>query len=259
MTNKLLVSICSAVLAFAVTSNADVIKITGVDNGSIAYISETGSSLPLSGPSYTGGVYTGLYNAVDLTTGQSWLTYCIDPIGDINIGDSWTANLTTGTQLATGSAGVLSTPAYGSTSNVTAEKYEMISYLADKYYYDLTSANPMANTNNGSTAITDRNDLSLAFWEISRDFNGNQNSLNLSSGNFQVTSGDLTYTNKLLSDAFGSLTNPLPKDFNLAVYAPTQRPSQEFLTFNVPEPGMLSLLGMSLLGMLGFAISRKRK
>jgi hypothetical protein len=249
----------SVILLSIVAANADIIQITGVDNGSIAYISEAAAPGLFGGSGYTGGVYTGLYNAVDLTTGQTWLTYCIDPIGDINIGNEWNANLTTGSQLATGTAGILSDVTYGGTKDVTAEKYEMISYLADKYYYDLTSANPMANTNNSSTAITDRNDLSLAFWEISRDFNGNQNSLNLSSGNFQVTSGDLSYTNTLLSNAFGSLTNPLPKDFNLAVYAPTIRPSQEFLTFNVPEPGMLSVLGVSLLGMLGFAISRRRK
>lgn len=208
MRNKVLLSIFLAVFAFAVTSNADIIKITGVDNGSVAYISETGTSLPLSGPSYTGGVYTGLYNAVDLTTGQSELTYCIDPIGDINIGDQWTADLTTGTQLATGTAGVLSTPAYGSTAAVTAQKYEMISYLADKYYYDLTSANPMANTNNSATAINDRSDLSLAFWEIDRDYDGTSGSLNLSAGNFKVTSGDLSFTQSLIADAYANHAPP---------------------------------------------------
>jgi PEP-CTERM motif len=247
-----------AVLAIVIAANADIIKITGVDNGTIANITEVGSSDPqFGGPSYSGGVYTGLYNAVDLTTGKSWLTYCIDPIGDIDIGDQWNTNLTTGSQLATGDAGILSTDAYGASSNVTVEKYEMISYLADKYYYDQTSSNPMAVTNNGSTAINDRNDLSLAFWEISRDFNGQSTSLNLSSGDFQVNSGDLTYTKTLLADAYNSLGKSPTVD--LAVYSPTQRPSQEFIALGVPEPGTLSIVGISLLGMVGFAALRRRR
>lgn len=260
MKKKFLPSIFSIVLAFVITSNADIIQITGVDNGSVEYVSIVGSSLYLGGSNYTGGVYTGLYNALDVTTNQAWLTYCIDPIGDINVGNQWNSIPTTGAQLATGTPGegVLSTAAYGNSPTVTVQKYEMISYLADKYYYDLSSSNPMANSNNGSTAINDRSDLSLAFWEIARDYDGTQSSLNLSGGNFAVTSGSLSFAQSLIADAYSNHGSKI----DMAVFCPTERPSQEFIAWRVPtvpEPGTLSLIGMSLLGLLGFAVSRKRK
>jgi hypothetical protein len=259
MRNKFFLSVSAIVLSFVIASNADIIKITGVGNGSIENVSIVGSSLSLGGPSYTGGVYTGLYNAVDVTTNKAWLTYCIDPIGEINVGNQWNANLLTGSTLQNGTAGVLSTAAYGSTpATVTKQKYDMIGYLANKYYYDLSSANPMANSNNSASAISARSDLSLAFWEISRDFNGDGTSLNLLDGKFKVTSGSLTYAQGLLNDAF--VNYKLNDNYNLTVFSPTERPSQEFIAFRqVPEPGMLSLLGISLLGILGFAAFRRKK
>jgi hypothetical protein len=258
MRNKLFLSISAIVLSFTIASNADVIKITGVTPGSYENVTIEGSLLPLSGPDVNGGVCTGLYDAIDVTTGVAWKTYCIDPIGDITLESQWNANLLTGADLQNGTAGVLSTPAYGSTALVTKQKYDMIGYLANKYYYDLSAANPMAISNNSDAAKSARSDLSLAFWEISRDFDGTGASLNLQNGNFKVTSGSLTYAQGLLNDA---LTNyKLNDNYNLTVFSPTQRPSQEFIAFRqVPEPGTLSLMGLSLLGILGFVSFRRKK
>jgi hypothetical protein len=265
MKKNFLVASLAVVLAFSLASKADIIQITGVDNGTVATISENGSSSGLGGPSYTGGVYTGLYNAVDLTTGQAWLTYCIDPIGDINIGNQWNANLTTGAQLANGYSGILDNQSYTGIANQTSpnqiviEKYEMLSYLADNYYYNTSSSNPMVNTSNTSTATGDRSELSLAFWEISRDFDGTAGSLNLGTGNFQATSGDNSYAKSLLSSAYLSLGQSGASNIDLSVFTPTQRPSQEFIALKVPEPGLLSLLGMSLLGLFGLVSFRRKK
>jgi hypothetical protein len=244
-----------AVLAFAVASNADLIKITGITPGSAERVSITGSSLAMGGPDFNGWAGTGLYTAVNLTTNQTWLTYCIDPVGEIDIGYEWNADLVTSSQLATGTAGILSQPAYGATAAVTIEKYQMIGYLANKYYYDLTAANPMANSNNTSTAIDKRSDLSLAFWEIARDYNGTQASLNLSGNNFKAY-GSLTFAQGLLGEAYDNRTSNIN---NLTVYTPTTRPSQEFIAISVPEPGSFILLGTGLLSLLGMMVVRRKK
>jgi hypothetical protein len=259
MKNKFLSSIFSAVFVFAIASNADMIKLTGIGNGSSESVSIVGSDQYLGGPNYSGGVLTGLYNALNETTNEAWLTYCIDPIGEIALQNSWNANLTTGAQLSSGNAGVLSTLAYSSglSAGVTIEKYQMISYLADKYYYDLTTSNPMANTNNSDAAISARSDLSLAFWEISRDFDGNSSSLNLGNGKFMAY-GDVSFAQGLVNEAYNNHNHSSAID--LMVFTPTQRPSQEFIAFRpVPEPGILSLIGITLLSMLGFAKFRRKK
>jgi hypothetical protein len=244
-----------AFLAFAGASNADFIKYNGVFDGSSESVGIVGSYGYLGGGSYTGGVYTGLYSATNLTTKQTWLTYCIDPIGEISPEDSWNANLITGSQLATGTAGVLSTPAYGSTTAaVTTEKYEMIGYLANKYYYDLTAANPMVNSYNTSTEKDKRSDLSLAFWEIARDYNGTQASLNLSGDNFKAY-GSLTFAQSLLDDAYTNHGSTI----NMMVYSPTTRHSQEFIAISVPEPGSFILFGTGLLSLFGLMAVRRKK
>lgn len=245
-----------ALCGLAISLNADIIKFNGVSDGSVEYVSIVGNSLPINNSSntgtYTGGVYTGLYNITDLTTNQSWKSFCIDPIGDIQSGNQWNANLVNGAMLATGNAGVLSNPCYanGLSSSITSDKYQMIGYLVNKYYYNPTNLNALG--------VSGRSDLSLAFWEIARDFNGQQSSLNLSAGNFRLTSGNLSVAQGFITDAYSAFSQGLTNNISMSVYSPTARPSQEFIAFKVPEPAAISLLGIGLT-ILGFAFRRNRR
>jgi hypothetical protein len=232
---------------FAVGANADVIKITGV-NSSTESVSIVGGPGDLGGPDGSGRVYTGLYTALNVTTGETWLTYCIDPIGEIRIGDSWDATYESGADLAAGE-GVLYEPAYTTNpaiaADVTKQKYAMISYLAEKYYYNV----------NGSNALgaSGRSELSLAFWEIARDYDGNVTSLNLAQGNFKSTTA--SSATALVLDAY----NYRNRQITMAVWSPTERPSQEFLTIKVPEPSTFSLLLLGMSCMAGFWGIRRKK
>ncbi|MDD5674067.1 MAG: hypothetical protein PHC61_07890 [Chitinivibrionales bacterium] len=229
----------------AIAAGADQIKIIGVGAGTIENVSIVGSVLPLGGPNYSGGVYTGLYDAVDLTTGKAWQTFCIDPIGDISIGAQWNTNLLTGSQLETGTMGVLSTPSYGTSAAVTQEKYEMIGYLAQKYYYTP-----------GALNASGLSDLSLAFWEIARDYNGNALSLDLTSGNFKVNSGDISVAQGFINDAAQNHGNSV----SMWVFSPTERPSQEFIALKaVPEPGCLGMILVGISSLVGLGLARRKK
>ncbi|HUI90901.1 MAG TPA: VPLPA-CTERM sorting domain-containing protein [Chitinivibrionales bacterium] len=245
-----------ALLLGATWVAADVIQLTGVADGTTKNFSiYMDPSQLMSGPQLVNAtVYTGLYDATDVTTGQSWETFCIDPIGDIKIGDSWASQLLTTTNLTGGTQGILSQPSYTQTNavpinnTITAEKYAMIGYLADQYYYNTDA----------SFNAADRSDLSLAFWEISRDYTGSRASMNLNNGNFQSVNSlsDQNFIGNLLDAAFSHRDD---NTYSLAVFSPTQRPSQEFLAFRVPEPALFCMLLTGLCALGGLGIARRRK
>jgi hypothetical protein len=244
---------CIAVLAGAVALSADVtIQYTGLSDVVVKNISIVGGAGDLGGSSYNGGVYTGLYNAKVVQTGQVWQTFCIDPIGEISPNVPWNATLLTTADLNSGK-GVLYTDAYGTNDSWAKDKYGMIAYLANTYYY---------NTNPAVDNAAERADLSLAFWEIARDYTGSYESMDLSSGNFKSTSGntsdDYTLVSNLIKEAFDNFDN---KDapYQMSVYSPTERPSQEFLAFRVPEPAMFGMLLTGLCALGGLGIVRRRK
>jgi hypothetical protein len=244
-------AVCAAVLTCWIAANADLvtIKLTGVaDNTTANFTVIPGSSSDMSGPTITNGTAcTGLYNATVTSNGvtQQWQTYCIDPIGDININATWNATLLTSTDLTSvNHAGVLYAGSYGSTPGITQEKYAMISYLANQYYY---------NTSAPINTAAGRSDLSLAFWEIARDYNG-AGTLDLGSGSFKSTSGNSIVTS-LLSDAYNHRSDQI----DLAVYRPADRPSQEFIAFKVPEPGTIGLLLTGLITLCGLSFARRGK
>lgn len=255
MKSALLQAACATVLLTAMVAIGDqvTIQLTGVSDGTIEnFTVYTDASQQMTGPTIVNGLaYTGLYNATVTTDGttESWKTFCIDPIGDVGINTTWKANLLTSTDLANGN-GVLYASSYTSElapekiSEITKEKYSMISYIADKYYY------------NADPAITPatRSDVSLAFWEIARDYNGTDPSLNLSTGKFQSTGGNQFITN-LLAEVLGYKDGTI----DMAVYSPTDRPSQEFLAFKVPEPATIGMLLTGLLAVFGLRYSLRRK
>jgi hypothetical protein len=243
-------AVCAAVLTCWIAANADLvtIKLTGVGDGTTENFSVyTNPALPMSGPTIVNATaYTGLYDAKVLETGEQWKTYCIDPVGDINIGSQWSAQLLTSDQLS-GGQGVLYQSSYGPNAASTAkEKYAMISYLANQYYY-----------NSNSLTAAQRSDLSLAFWEIARDYSGNDNrgSMNLAQGNFVSTSSINSFTTSLLDGAFAHRDDAI----NMSVYNPTGRPSQEFIAFKVPEPGTIGLLLTGLITLCGLSFTRRGK
>jgi hypothetical protein len=241
----------AALMVFAVAAGADVIQITGVGDGTTKNFTViTNPALPMSGPTFVNATaYTGLYDAT--YNGTQWKTFCIDPVGDIQVGNSWNANLLTETQLSTGTQGVLSATSYTTTNAVaitpaiTAEKYAMIGYLADNYYYNLDPSK------------SDRSDLSLAFWEIARDYTGDRASMDLTAGNFMSNTSisDKNFVSNLLDAAFANKGN----SYSLAVFSPTTRPSQEFLAFRVPEPALIGMLLTGLCALGGLGIARRRK
>ena len=245
----------TAILLCTVIANADLATITlnGVADGVIKNFTIIPTSSPdMTGPTLVNAqAYTGLYTATVTSNGvsQQWQTYCIDPVGDINIGTSWNANLLTSTDLTSSSQeGVLYAGSYGSTPGITQEKYAMISYLANQYYY---------GSNAYISNAADRSDLSLAFWEIARDFDGNSTSLDVTNGNFyssNLNTADLGVVNTLLAQAYDNRNGSI----DLAVYRPTDRPSQEFIAFKVPEPATLGMLLAGLLSLCGLSLARRK-
>jgi hypothetical protein len=239
---------CAAVLLCGIAASADVtIEYTGLSDVVIQNVSITGAGGNLGGPNYSGGVYTGLYNAKVVETGVTWQTFCIDPIGEISPSVPWNATLLTSTELANGK-GVLNDPAYGNDPGLAQDKYGMIGYLANQYYY---------NTDATFNTAADRSDLSLAFWEIARDYTGSRESMSLTGGDFQSSAGqsDQDIVTNLLNAAFGHRDD----SYSFSVFSPTERPSQEFLAFRVPEPALFGMLLTGLFALGGLGIVRRRK
>lgn len=115
--------------------------------------------------------------------------------------------------------------------------------------------------------------LQIAIWEVEYDY-GIGSGLNLNAGNFLFTSvaGD-DGSNTKYNSVLGYLTNTnhtgyldhVPSNFGgtvkyLEADHPTSNTAQSLIgPANVPEPGMVSLLASSLIGMSAFAIRRRCK
>ncbi|MBD3419754.1 MAG: PEP-CTERM sorting domain-containing protein [Chitinivibrionales bacterium] len=224
--NKTFKSIIAVVLLISFASFADLIKyVKPVNKGNTEKTS-------------FGHVYTGLYEIeVD---GQKWQTMCIDPLGTIHGGDTWVADHLGPQDIADNGAYVTF---YGNDPALAGQKYAMISYLAENYYY-----------NNPSMTETEKSKLSLAIWEIAMDFDGLSSSLNLTSGGFTANSPGVA--SGWLVDAFDYLDND--GDITMSAFSPSDRPSQEFIAWKVPEPTTACLLLMGL-SMLGFAGWRRKR
>jgi hypothetical protein len=248
MRNTIVRALGIMIVSIGIAAYADEIQLVGLTDKTIENFTViTNPSAPMSGPTFINvSAYTGLYSAYDVTTGLTWNTFCIDPIGDIKIGDSWNTKLLTAGDLSSGK-GVLYADSYGSDFLSTRQKYSMISYIANEYYY----------TTDLSISSDQRSDVSLAIWEIARDYNSSSgsSSLDLLAGNFQSNSGN-NFITSLLADAYANRDGAI----NISVYSPTERPSQEFLTIKrVPEPSSIGLLLVGLLALSGFAYRRRCK
>ncbi len=198
--------------------------------------------------SFDGGVSSGRYLtgryqiSVD---GEIMETFCLDPLGTINEGDSWTAEHFGAAEIADGN-GLLFSDLYTTDDDVALEKYAMISYLANQSYSMYTDAAAASFDEPG-----ERSDLSLMYWEIALDYDGTAGSLNLGDGDFRAAK--YGNSNSLLAGAFANKDNAV----DMAVYTPSSRPSQEFLAIKkVPEPASMIMLLMGMGALFGF---RRRK
>lgn len=186
----------------------------------------------------SGKVYAGLYSFK--VNGKDWDSYCIDPFNFI--GNTWTAFFYTPGDIASGLNGKLFSHPVGN-PGLAREKYRMLGYLYGKYGRTLATADERAN-------------LSLAFWEIAKDFDGSLASLDIDNGagGFYLKSGSYGNAENWLSEAFGYKDNgPLPY-----IYTPNPLTASQEI-FAIPEPGSLLLIGSGLLGLGVFSRYRRRK
>lgn len=196
------------------------------------------------------GSYAGLYKIEVTKDGASeeYFTFCIDPLGTIYEGNTWEVDYLNGNEIV--GNGILCDGAIYDNTELSTEKYKMISFLANKVFYD---GDEIADFTFDNASKNTRANYNAAIWDISENYNGSKWSLE--SGTRTLLSG---YDSESAS-------------IDMAVFSPTgykvnyngsRKPySQEFLAFktkttSVPEPALFSLLGMGLLGM---AVIRRRK
>lgn len=205
-------------------------------------------------PGYSGGVYAGLYQfKVDSikpyneSEANTWYSYCFDPWTLIYAGQNWMGYYNSPYNIGTG-VGILF-PANGGHSESDAEaiqKYNMIGYLAHKYFY---------NSDPAVSAPGDRANLSLVLWEIAVDYREDVlSSLNLGIGSFRTSSGYGNATS-WLTDAYGYRNSgPFP-------YAYSGIGQETFAPIPIPEPDNFIMLffGLVSIAVIGYCRRRFKK
>ena len=188
----------------------------------------------------SGNWYAGLYNTK--VNGSTWLTYCMDPFSTAS------SSLTNAyhynpADIVLGNGKLYANP-IGVTPSITLQKYRMLGYLYD-FGQSLTNKYDRAN-------------LNLTFWEISMDYNGMQNSLDLGMGNFHLTSGNSGNAEAWMDMAFNYRNN---NAYLPSLYTPNPLSiSQEFFApMPVPEPSAIMLLGAGLLSFGAFSWFRRKR
>ena len=198
-----------------------------------------------------GGAYIGPFTVEPTGTTNTFKVICDDVLADTYIGESWTANMSSISDLA----GKFNDP---SDPVGSLKKYNEVGFLATALF-DFSSATPCPI---GSCAgINNAGDIQFALWQV----------FGAPTAFSYLTPGSLDWTNAGLWLTLAQNQTYAPGAYsNLVIYTPTScitgpgcapggtsNLPQEFIgRTTVPEPGTLPMLGI---GMLGIAFYGRRK
>ena len=176
-----------------------------------------------------GGIYVGPYVAT--INGVTTDVICDDFVDESSVGEQWTANVSTLSDL--------SKTKWGSSAS---QQYQQVAWLS------LQLMNPPTSCGNANCA----GDIQYAIWEV---FDPPSSGLDP----FDYLSGqDKTNAQWWLSQA---QQNYAGVDYsNIAIYTPVNGgPPQEFVTVKTPEPPLVALLMVNLFGILALLFVYRRR
>ena len=184
-----------------------------------------------------GGVYLSPY--VASINGASTYVICDDFLTDVSVGDSWTANQYSLSDVGSGGPQKFTTPAWS--PYTIQQEYGAAAILAEDV---------MANMGNGTLA----GEYSFAIWTLF-----DPAAINGYGGN-SLTGAQQTAVNSFRTTALAQAAGGGAAGLNVAIYTPTPlNASQEYLVVNTPEASLAATLGVELLALVGVMFLMRRR